>query len=182
LPSNDLLSSSFQANSLPSSIAQPINFPSDELYKTSLQSHGIADADFFGNTQMGQALSAVIGRLEPDEPKAQFLISVCKLARDKTHWTVGLEPGDQNKVFETARFLCSRWRKSPKRPNKQPDKEQKPRLIHLSGAVYKSHHHLRSQGKRKRLNSEQYAVWLKKKPGPLVGVMDDLHMMYFASE
>jgi hypothetical protein len=167
---------------LPSSNAQPINFPSDGPYETSLQFLGIADASFFGNSQLGQALSAVVGQLEPDEPKAQFLISVSKLARDKTHWTVDLEPGDQNKVFETARFLWSRWHKSPKRPNKQPDKEQKPRLIHLSGAVYKSHHHLRSQGKRKRLTFQEYVLWLKRKPGPLADVMDDLHMMYFASE
>lgn len=178
LPLDDLLSSSSQANSLPSSIAQPIIFPSDELHKTNLQSHGIADANFFGNSQLGQALSAVIERLEPDEPKAQFLLSVSKLARDKTHWTVGLEPGDQGKVLKTARFLWRQWFKSSKRP----DKEQKLRLEHLGGAVYKSHHHLRSQGKRNKLDSERYVLWLMEKPGPLADVMDDLQMMYFASE
>jgi hypothetical protein len=63
----------------------------------------------------------VIERLEPDEPKAQFLLSVSKLARDKTHWTVGVEPGDQGKVFKTATFLWRQWSKSSMRPNKQPD-------------------------------------------------------------
>lgn len=181
LQSNSLPSSSLQSNSLPSSIVQPINFPFDGPYDTSLQFHGIADASFFGNSQLGQALSAVVGRLEPDEPKAQFLLSVSKLARDKTHWTVGLEPGNQGKVFKTATFLWSQWSKTSKRPNKQPDREQKTRLVHFSGAVYKSHHHLRSQGKRKKLNSQEYVLWLKRKPGPLADVMDDLHMMYFAS-
>jgi hypothetical protein len=182
LQSNILPSSSLQSNSLPSSIAQPINFPSDGPYGTSLQFQGIADASFFGNTQLGQALSAVVGRLEPDEPKAQLLLSVSKLARDKTHWTVGLEPGDQGKVFKMGTFLWRQWSKSTQRPNKQPDREQKPRLVHLSGAVYKSHHHLRSQGKRTKLDSRRYVLWLKRKPGPLADVMNDLHMMYFASE
>jgi hypothetical protein len=35
---------------------------------------------------------------------------------------------------------------------------------------------------RKKLDTEHYVLWLKRKPGSLADVMDDLHMMYFASE
>jgi len=98
---NSLLSSSLQSDSLPSSIFPLNSFEPDDCHKTSLPSHRIADASLSGDTQLGQALSVVVGGLDPNEPKAQFLLSVLKLARDKTHWTVGLEPGDQNKVFET---------------------------------------------------------------------------------